>query len=357
MVRPSTIHTTCGNGQQDPGEKCDDSNKTGGDGCTPLCQIENGWVCPDWGQACKRDAVCGDGKLTAPEACDDGNKNDNDGCKGDCSSVDTGWRCPVPGRACVPLCGDNKITGGETCDDGNTDNGDGCSSTCQAEPGAACPQNNGKPAPGKCSIAVCGNGMKETGESCDCGTDPTKLPSGCTGPNGLFNGDGTGCSKTCTAEPKCRDSSGKTGACATSCGNGNIEPGEDCDDGNQVSGDGCSSSCKKENGFTCMTKQNEDAQDCTQGINQGEKCLELPVKYRDFKNESVSGGHPDFFFYGASIPNPITVNSITHGSISFKQRYCVPNSAGPARKNDSTARCWDRPRFSSGALIPWETTG
>jgi fibro-slime domain-containing protein len=354
---PSTISTTCGNGQLDDGEKCDDGNKTGGDGCTPLCQIENGWICPDVGQACKRNAVCGDGKLTPPEACDDGNKNGGDGCKADCSGVETGWRCPVPGRACVPLCGDNMITGGETCDDGNTDNGDGCSSTCQAEPGAACPQNNGKPAPGKCSKAVCGNGVTETGESCDCGTDPTKLPSSCTGPNGLFNGDGTGCSKTCTKEPKCRDSSGKTGACSTSCGNGNIEPGEQCDDGNQNDGDGCSHDCKNEQGFTCMTKQNEDAQDCVQGINQGEKCLELPVKYRDFKNESVSGGHPDFFYYGASIPNPITVNSITHGSISFKQRYCVPNSAGPARKNDSTARCWDlaqanldangRPAFNS----------
>ena len=39
--------TTCGNGQLDPGEKCDDGNKNGGDGCTPLCQIENGWICPD----------------------------------------------------------------------------------------------------------------------------------------------------------------------------------------------------------------------------------------------------------------------------------------------------------------------
>jgi fibro-slime domain-containing protein len=349
---------TCGNKMLDPGEKCDDGNRNGGDGCTPLCQIENGWICPDGaGNPCKRDAICGDGKLTPPEACDDGNTNDNDGCSHDCSTVETGWRCPVQGRPCIPLCGDSMITGSETCDDGNTDNGDGCSSTCQAEPGASCPTSNNKPAPGKCTIAVCGDGMVGAGESCDCGTDPTKLPSGCTGPNGLFNGDGTGCSRTCTKEPTCRDSSGKTGKCSTTCGNGNIEPGEDCDDGNGRDGDGCSSSCKKEDGFTCETKQKSDAQDCVQGINQGEKCLELPVKYRDFKNESVSGGHPDFFFYGAQIPNPITVNSITHGSISFKQRYCVPNSAGPARKNDSTARCWDlaqanldangRPAFNS----------
>jgi fibro-slime domain-containing protein len=188
---------------------------------------------------------------------------------------------------------------------------------------------------------VCGNGLKEAGESCDCGTDPTNLPSGCTGENGLFNGDGTGCSRTCTKEPTCRNSSGKTGACSTSCGNGSIEVGEECDDGNQLIGDGCSSDCKIEPGFTCQTVQQSDVQDCTQSINGGGKCFELPLKYRDFKNENVSGGHPDFFYPGAPIPNPITVNSTTHGSIPFQQRYCVPNSAGPARKNDATARCWD----------------
>ena len=40
---------TCGNSMLDPGEKCDDGNKVGGDGCTPLCQIENGWICPNVG--------------------------------------------------------------------------------------------------------------------------------------------------------------------------------------------------------------------------------------------------------------------------------------------------------------------
>ena len=27
--------------------------------------------------------------------------------------------------------------------------------------------------------------------------------------------------------------------------------------------------------------------------------------------------------------------------MSFTRRYCVPNSSGPVRKNDSTNRCWD----------------
>jgi len=42
----------CGNGSLDPGEQCDDGNKVGGDGCTPLCQIQDGWTCPVPGMPC-----------------------------------------------------------------------------------------------------------------------------------------------------------------------------------------------------------------------------------------------------------------------------------------------------------------
>src|SRR4051812_39158825 len=35
----------CGNGVLDPGEECDDYNKTAGDGCTAICQIECYWSC------------------------------------------------------------------------------------------------------------------------------------------------------------------------------------------------------------------------------------------------------------------------------------------------------------------------
>ena len=45
-------------------------------------------------------------------------------------------------------------------------------------------------------------------------------PTGCTGPNGLFFGDGTGCSKTCTKEPTCRDRRQAPEAAPSSCGNG-----------------------------------------------------------------------------------------------------------------------------------------
>jgi cysteine-rich repeat protein len=35
------------------------------------------------------------------------------------------------------------------------------------------------------------------------------------------------------------------------CGNGIIEKGEQCDDGNNADGDGCSAHCARENGFEC----------------------------------------------------------------------------------------------------------
>jgi cysteine-rich repeat protein len=39
--------------------------------------------------------------------------------------------------------------------------------------------------------------------------------------------------------------------CGTVCGNGLLEATEQCDDGNTVEGDGCSSTCTVENGFVC----------------------------------------------------------------------------------------------------------
>ncbi len=174
--------TLCGNSMQDPGEKCDDGNKMGGDGCTPLCQIEKGWICPNVGQACMRNNICGDGILTAPEACDDGNKNSGDGCSGDCLSVETGWRCPVPGKPCIPICGDGVIEGSEKCDDSNTTNGDGCSSTCQVEPASTCPGTPTAPKAGKCTIAICGNGMTEARRGLRLRHRPDEVPHRLHGP-------------------------------------------------------------------------------------------------------------------------------------------------------------------------------
>jgi fibro-slime domain-containing protein len=310
IIGPSS---DCGNGRLDTNEQCDDGNKNGGDGCSKSCQEEADFKCETPGQPCKSTAACGNGILTSSETCDDGNTNPGDGCSADCKSVDDGWACRVPGKACIPNCGDGKLTATEACDDSNTMNGDGCSSTCLVEPGWSCDK-----ATGKCTKSVCGNGMVEAGESCDKGMAD----------NGRFFGDGSGCSKTCTQEPTCRDSTGVTIACTTRCGDSNVDPGEKCDDGNQVDGDGCSSKCQEEGGFTCSTVTKEDTSTCTTG---GGKCLSLPITYRDFDGANLSTGHPDFFFYGGTticVPNASGVNPAAG-----------PGLNGTCPANDSTALC------------------
>jgi len=302
---------SCGNSKIDDNEQCDDGNKDGGDGCSMTCQLENPneWDCPKPPAVgpCKSLAVCGDGKLTSQEVCDDGNTTDGDGCSADCKTIDNGYMCRMPGKACAPICGDNVITGKEQCDDGNTTNSDGCSSTCQIEPGYACTTTT----PSTCTKSVCGNGKTEPGESCDAGKD-----------NGLFYGDGKGCSKTCTKEPTCRNASGVTGPCSHSCGDGNVDPDEQCDDGNQVSGDGCSTTCQSEGGFSCSPSKKTDTIACPS--NPALQCLVLPVTFRDFDGQNVSGGHPDFFYYGAAATGGRTTGVVPGATATT----CVPNSSG-----------------------------
>lgn len=48
---------TCGNGEENQGEACDDGNRQDGDGCSAQCNVENNYHCVGWPSACK----CADG--------------------------------------------------------------------------------------------------------------------------------------------------------------------------------------------------------------------------------------------------------------------------------------------------------
>lgn len=128
------------------------------------------------------------------------------------------------------------------CDDGNTADGDGCSSTCAVESKWVCSGGNRTNA--ATCIDKCGDGFVTTPTSgyCDDGN----------------NVDGDGCSATCGVEAGWQCTPGSmTGqsVCTDICGDGKIMPSNPattyCDDGNVLEGDGCSSLCVIEGGYTC----------------------------------------------------------------------------------------------------------
>ena len=57
---------------------------------------------------------------------------------------------------------------------------------------------------------------------------------------------------------------------------------------------------KSSRGLPAPPRPTPTPRPCTQTIYSGQ-CLELPVKLRDFKSEKQTGGHPDFFYYGAPL--------------------------------------------------------
>ena len=154
-----------------------------------VCQCNSGFAGPN----CRSTTLCGNGVLDPGEECDDGVNDSASGCNAFCDIVE-GYSCDGElgePSVCGVTCGDGVILGDETCDDGNTNDGDGCSSTCRIEEGFAC---TGQPS------------------VCDLVPDPN----------------------------------------APRCGDRNIDEGEECDDGNTNDGDGCSSTCQVEDGFTCV---------------------------------------------------------------------------------------------------------
>lgn len=124
-------------------------------------------------------------------------------------NIDPGETCDPPGqpmgepdecRDNCTFCGDGVLNGDEECDDGNNDPNDGCDPYCVVE------------------APFCGDGeVNAPGETCDPPGQPLDQPD------------------------ECRDD-------CTFCGDGILDTGEECDDGNNAPGDGCDPYCLVEVG-------------------------------------------------------------------------------------------------------------
>ncbi|MFZ6184743.1 DUF4215 domain-containing protein [Nannocystis pusilla] len=94
------------------------------------------------------------------------------------------------------------------------------------------------------SAAECGDGQLDFGEACD---DGNRTP-------------GDGCEDDCTVTP------------SPLCGNGQIDPGEQCDDGNTVDDDGCQADCTEPP--TCGDGVEDPGEPCDDGnANDDDACL------------------------------------------------------------------------------------
>jgi len=146
-----------------------------------------------------------------------------------CNGLADGDRCTytgVPAGVCTAGiciaggCGNGVVEAalGEICDDGNLASLDGCRGDCK-------------------SVEMCGDGIQDLAknEYCDCGMpgSASTIPP-CDGPNS--DEAGAVCRTDCTL---------------ARCGDGVPDPGESCDDGNNVPGDGCRADCTGR--WTAMT--------------------------------------------------------------------------------------------------------
>lgn len=237
---------TCGNGAIEPGEECDDANLVDGDGCDASCQI----TCEDPAADCPAPPACNMAVCTAAKTCATAPDPSKDGevC---------GQDLLCAGGACIgdgAVCGNGVVEPGEDCDFGAANGpGTGCEAICKFSCTTA-PDSCADPNPcngtEKCSTVVvdgklgqkcsigstaapctpCGSGLCAAGGQC--------VPSTC----------GDGCIDAAKGE-SCEPPNGTTcdSACKTNiCGNGVRETGEQCDDGNLTSLDGCSATCRFE---------------------------------------------------------------------------------------------------------------
>ena len=257
------VPSSCGNGRLDVLEICDDGNTVAGDGCSPQCLVEPGFYCagiPSNCVALSSDPDM-DGLLTGTEVglgTDPFDADTDDDGLSDRVEILAGTSTATfePGIDTDPLDADSDddgIADGEETIAGNdgfiTDplnpdsDGDGLLDGVETgSPAVTAGRSTGS------DIPYVGTGPNYRGDVDPLTTtNPTLVDTDSGGvPDGLEDINGNG--RVDTGE---RDPNNPLDDQPASCGNGIIDLGERCDDGNRSSGDGCSSLCLIEQDYVC----------------------------------------------------------------------------------------------------------
>jgi cysteine-rich repeat protein len=282
----------CGNGQLDAGEACDDGNTVGGDCCTPTCEhVAAGTACASDGNPCTLDecdgvaATCqhpagNAGALCRAEAgvCDvaetctgtsaacpaDGFASSTVSCRPSAGVCDVAESCTGSSAAC-PADAFKPSTTPCRASAGVCDIAESCTGAAAPCPSDAKSTAECRAAAGVCDVAeVCdgtsndcpANAFAPSTQECRAAAGACDAAETCTGsgvacPIDASRPDGTPCDDglACTIDDTCVG--GTCGGDSMTCGDGvqQASCGEQCDDGNLTSGDGCSATCQTE--FVC----------------------------------------------------------------------------------------------------------
>ncbi len=271
----------CGNEIIEVGEDCDDGNDVNGDGCSALCTIETCEdVCGEWSawSTCNTDGMqystrtcTGTGQLSeCPMEREQPCIPECDTCCdpwtgwSPCHSVPVDFQIPTSFeefQALLPQVG--LVTFGwglqfrvRQCSDSQACIGAGClpfdmQNCCIPLTAEQCPTECGYRTDFPMDNLCGGTIMCPATGPCEGDIDCEGEWSACEGPCGS-----TGTQTfTITQQAEgngleCEFKDGETRECETDpcnlCGNGVLDPGESCDDGNRINGDGCNASCATE---------------------------------------------------------------------------------------------------------------
>jgi cysteine-rich repeat protein len=243
---------TCGDGVMNPDELCDATDLGGS-----TCQ-DNGFDSGVLGCAtdCTFDTsgcyTCGNGLIEDAEDCE-GLDLQGSTCESIgyvSGTLACGATCMFDTSACS-LCGNSVADPGETCDGTDTPG-----IICQTYPGASftggtlgC--NSACSDYDTSGCYTCGDGNVDPTEECD-GANLTNQTCESLG----YTGGTLACYNNCTL-----NITGCNGAPTEICGNNVIDALEECDDGGRQNGDGCDENCRLES-LTCGDMVIDTAEDC-----------------------------------------------------------------------------------------------